>query len=107
MPVFATLLINIVGAVMAWFARRVAARYAFFLAAVAAVVVAWGVMASALEAILAGIEAAAPPILATVTSWFVPGNLSACIAARIAAELAVSIYHWQMNITLRAATGVA
>lgn len=107
MPIFATLLINVVGAIVAWFSRRVAARYAFYLGAVVAVVAFWAGMAAALEGILSAIEAAMPPILGIVTSWFVPGNLSAVIAARIAAELAISIYKWQMNITLRAATGIA
>lgn len=104
MPLLGTLLVNIGGALVAWFARFAAQRMAFYAAAVALVVGAFLVLKAAIAAIVAGLNLAIPPDLATAMTWIVPPVLDDCIGASLAAELAIAIYKWQYNILLRGAT---
>lgn len=103
MPLLITFFVQAMAWLYAFFQKSGIKRYALIAAAVTAVLAAFAVAKGVVVGLVASISVVMPSILITALSWVVPFNLDDCIAARIAAELAFTVYRWQHNIVLQSA----
>lgn len=99
MPILAGLISSFFGMV----AGLIATRFAIGIAAAGAFVVtsaaAYAAVKAALYAASAALSAVAPPSIVAAVGYFLPGNLSACLAAIILADTINASYQfWRSNI---------
>jgi hypothetical protein len=89
MPLLGGLLVTLFTGLFDFFVKYFAAANAMRLALGAAVVVAFGVLYAAITAIVAGVVVVTPALVVNAAAMFLPGNVSACIAACLAVDAAV------------------
>lgn len=100
MPILGNLLVTLFGWLGSFFTRYVSKKVAFWSICATTVMTAYGVMLGVITAIMYGISAAMPGFIGAIMSWLIPSILPSLLAARAAAQVAIAIFKWQLNLTL-------
>ncbi|MBS0370814.1 MAG: DUF5455 family protein [Proteobacteria bacterium] len=99
MPLLATLLTNLFGALAGWLAQFVGKKLAVALSAVATLGALTATFYGAMSALLNGVAAQIPDMPgAQIGMWVAcPANLPACYAAILSCDTTVALYRWSMK----------
>lgn len=98
LPWLAGILGGLFASLVAWFASFMTKRLAITAAAVVSILAVTATFYAALEALLSGIVASAPPHFGQAVGLVWPSNASACLAAILSAYVLRWVYDWQVKI---------
>lgn len=98
MPILAAWIGSLLTSIASFFAVFLTKRVALILAAVTVLVGITATMVGAMQALIAGVSYAAPPMLLTGWGWVVPDNFDDCVVAYISALTLRWGYDWQVRV---------
>jgi len=98
MPLLAAFIGSAFTAIFAFFTAMVGKKLAFALAMIALTVAAFAGMFAAISAVISGISVVVPSFVAVPASWILPGNITACVTARLTASIAIFAYRWHKDV---------
>lgn len=100
MPILGALLVSLFTTLGGWLVKYVSKKTALWLAVAVAIASAFAVATVVVAAAVSGLSAAAPAVVSTVLTWFIPPQLPAIVGARFAIEVAMAAYRYQLNLQL-------
>lgn len=105
MPILSNLLISLFGWLGGFFVKYLGQKAAFWVICVTTIFAAYGVLRLAVAAIVSGLVSSAPDMVETALTWFVPPQFQMIVAARLAAQVAIAMYGFQLNLRVAMMSG--
>ena len=98
MPVLGALLVVLFEWIGSFVVKYLGQKAGFWVICVGTILASYLALRVAIGGIVAGLIGAAPAMVGTMLTWFVPPQFQAIIAARVAAQVAIAMYQWQLNL---------
>lgn len=105
MQLLGSLLVNLFGWLGTYLTVRLGQKVAFWVATSAAVALAYTALLATVKGLAVVVSYQLPPAADAALSWIIPNVVPELIATRLAAQVAISIYTYQLNLRLALVAG--